>query len=245
MLGLKYKKARQELATNDQFTTVDNRPYYPNLYADASPESIANVCCTVLGMENLRFPDLNVSVVSGGITNNLYRVSGFRKLGINESFDPSLEDSVLVRIFGGEGMIDRDEETATYAALCDAKIAYRYLGRFGNGRLEGWLEGFRPLQVYELSKPQISRLIAEKVAALHTQFDLPGLKDGTKPKPGLFEQLGRWMNQALNVVDFPFRNKADAVRADSLFNLKDIESELSMIQTGDVIPPSAEVAFCQ
>jgi hypothetical protein len=100
-------------------------------------------------MKNRGLIDLNVSIISGGITNNLFVVAGFRKFSRNyfnnDYFDPTVEDSVLVRIFGGEGMIDRDEETATYAALCDIKIAYRFLGRFGNGRLEGWLEGFRPL----------------------------------------------------------------------------------------------------
>jgi hypothetical protein len=68
----------------------------------------------------------------------------------------------------------------------------------------------------------MSELIAEKLAILHTQFDLPGLQDGIKPKPGLFDQLGRWMNQALNMDEYPFKHEADAGRAETLFNLREI-----------------------
>lgn len=249
--GLKYRKARDELPTNEQFFIVDNRPYYPKVFADASlHETVSHACCVVLGIINREHPDLTVSIVTGGITNALFRVSGFVKCDFscynNVLFDPRIEDSVLVRIFGAEGMIDRDEETAAYAALCDAKIAYRYLGRFGNGRVEGWLEGFRPLQVTELSIPNISQAIAEKLALLHTHFNFPSMTDkGGKPKPELFDQLWRWMNQAVNIDEYPFKHEVDAERAANLVDLKSIERELSLIQTSGVVPAAASIAFCQ
>eukprot|EP00985_Skeletonema_marinoi_P033946 scaffold42676_cov110-Skeletonema_marinoi.AAC.1 len=77
---------------------------------------------------------LSCTKVTGGITNALFRVSGFQSI---TSLTAADFDSVLVRIFGAEGMIDRDIETSTYAALCNADIAYKYMGRFSNGRIEG------------------------------------------------------------------------------------------------------------
>lgn len=247
---LKYKTARDELPSNEQVIFVDKRPYYPKLIADASlHRTVAHVTCVVLGINVENSPSLTVSVVTGGITNSLLRVSGFRKCSLanyrNDYFDPNMEDSVLVRIFGAEGMIDRDEETATYAALCDANFAYRYLGRFANGRLEGWLEGFRPLSNFELSIPNISKVIAEKLAKLHKEFDLPGVKSCNKPKPCLFDQLWRWVSQAMNIDHHPFKNACDAERAANLIDLRLIEQELSLIQSSDAIPPSASIAFCQ
>ena len=58
---------------------------------------------------------------------------------------------MLVRIFGAEGMIDRDVETSTFASLAAAGHTPPYYGRFANGRLEGWMGGMRPLEVRELS----------------------------------------------------------------------------------------------
>jgi hypothetical protein len=47
-----------------------------------------------------------------------------------------LPDSILLRVFGGHGMIDRDVENSTYAALDHAGLAPKYYGRFANGRIE-------------------------------------------------------------------------------------------------------------
>ena len=56
-----------------------------------------------------------VKTIKGGITNDLYLVS-------SPSFDRVEGRGVLVRLFGGEGVIDRDKETSTYAALCKEGI---------------------------------------------------------------------------------------------------------------------------
>ena len=84
-------------------------------------------------------PGLTCSRVTGGLTNELYRVTGFRLLKeeLSRTLAPLLPDdgsnvaslvdfdSVLVRKLGAEGMIDRDVETSTYAYLCNAGVAYR------------------------------------------------------------------------------------------------------------------------
>ena len=165
---------------------------------------------------------LTCTRVTGGITNALYRVGGFGKLRHTleqleqlERDDASLIDfdSVLVRVFGAEGMIDRDVETSTYSALCDAGIAYRHLGRFGNGRVEGWLDGFVPLKSTELAEGTFSIEIAAELAHMHCSFQVP---EGELRKHhgglGLWDQLSGWMNQAKGYVDFKTPSDTERVR---------------------------------
>jgi ethanolamine kinase len=136
-----YLQAR--LANLEQ-SFVDHRPYLPNLLADpTNPESIKRVACQILhaagGGSSLVYASMKdwiVSSVSGGITNLLFRVSGLEKMNDRNDNNIVTDSSVLVRVFGGHGMIDRDIENATFSALWKAGIAPTYYGRFGNGRVE-------------------------------------------------------------------------------------------------------------
>lgn len=222
-----YKQCREN---NDPSPSiVDGRPYLPHLKVDEarSPKSIAQIAATILNQE-LSPDQLNVKKVTGGITNALFRVSGFA----NESFD-----SVLVRIFGAEGMIDRDLETCTYAALCDAKIAPGYLGRFGNGRVETWLDDYVPLDFDELSDPDTSCKIASNMAEVHT-FVVKGDLCDYYTEPGMWDQLFSWMKQAKGSK---FQSPDDEARVKDL-NLKDIEHQLHYLKN-DVVPSEARAAF--
>jgi ethanolamine kinase len=59
-------------------------------------------------------------------------------------------------------MIDRDLETATYCALAEAGVLPEYHGRFGNGRIEGWISDAVPLTLDQMSHPEVSTKIARK-----------------------------------------------------------------------------------
>jgi hypothetical protein len=54
----------------------------------------------------------SVRAVSGGLTNDLYLVN-CSEMPLGEA-----GEGVLLRLFGGDGVIDRDRETSTFAALC-------------------------------------------------------------------------------------------------------------------------------
>ncbi len=197
---------------------------------------------------------LECSTVTGGITNALFRVSGFEKAKpvisgavakllendgcgdittlLKNNVDALLDfNSVLIRIFGAEGMIDRDVETSTYAALCDANIAYRYLGRFKNGRIEGWLDGFEALTCADLAIGHHCIDIAKEMARLHCLFQLPNgeLRDhhygtnGNAIKVGLWDQLSSWMEQAKGYTEFRTQYDTDRVK---LLELDKIELEV-------------------
>jgi len=251
---------------------VDGRPYLPNLSVDTAAVSslsssiddedalnlsvakaaVAVVLAAAQKSDNVEISflpttdeelrrKLTVDVVSGGITNSLYRVSGLRELDVL-SKEGKIDESFLVRVFGAEGMIDRDVESSTLATLVDQGIADRYLGRFANGRLEGWLEGYRPLAKEEFSDPQTSDAIAAQMANLHSSYVVPEyLQSHHDPsKPAMWTQLHAWMKQARGYD--AFKTEHDTERAKEL-ELAKIEAELTHLEQ-EVVPPDAGVAFC-
>lgn len=105
-----------------QSEVISGRPYLPNINVSiCDHSSVIFATLSVLFYEkndSITRHNLVISTVTGGITNSLFRVSGLSSPPYKLSFD-----SVLVRVFGADGMIDRDVETATLAALADKGIA--------------------------------------------------------------------------------------------------------------------------
>lgn len=110
-----------------------------------------------------------LKVISGGITNCLYRatncVSG---------------EAVLVRIFGEktEILIDRAKDNKTFALLADKGFGPTFVGTFDNGRVEGYMPS-RPLEPSEMgltSPVDFVTLIAEETARMHT-LDMPDSRE--------------------------------------------------------------------
>lgn len=129
--------------------------------------------------------ELKCTLVTGGITNQLFKVA------------PPQGQPLLVRVFGGEGMIDRDLENATYVALSEAQLAPPYYGRFGNGRIEGFLPS-RALELGDMAEPSVFPLVAEQMAKLH-KFDPKDLAVFYR-EPSLWAQLIAWLEQAQGSV---------------------------------------------
>jgi len=120
-----------------------------------------------------------VTRIHGGITNGLSRLSA-----------PGLDD-VLVRIYGPntDVVIDRDRENPLFARLSRESFAPPYLGRFENGRVEGFLTGFRSLEPHEMGLPRWRRGIAHRLAELHRFAP-------DQPVPRTFVTLRSWLEQA-------------------------------------------------
>jgi ethanolamine kinase len=148
--------------------------------------------------------------------------------------------AVLVRIFGGAGLIDRDVETSTFSALGQQGIALRYYGRFGNGRLEEWLPNAHTLQVSEM--PAYVDALAQQLGRLHSRFVIPNeLKHHHDPiaPPTLWTQLASWLERAHNAT-FELPDDKDRVSALPLQHLAD---ELTWLQQ-EVCPKDAKIGFC-
>lgn len=237
-------------------TLVEERPYYPELVVtlgpkeegeDAPPpthteESIINAALQIVFHESEAPSDLaenlKVRTVTGGITNALYCVTGFRPV--------QAYDSLLIRIFGAEGMIDRDVETCTFAELAKAGIAPNYFGRFANGRVEGFLVNYSILVVMDLQIKNNMEAIAKEMAHLHQGFKVPEtLEEWHHPSnPGLWSQLFTWMEQAKKIdPQLGYKSKGDPERAARLLNLGYVENELNFVKE-KVIPEDAKIVFC-
>mmetsp|Transcript_11941 Transcript_11941/g.28591 ORF Transcript_11941/g.28591 Transcript_11941/m.28591 type:complete len:377 (-) Transcript_11941:131-1261(-) len=224
--------------TTESKVTIDGEPYLPFLSADPTDlDSVRKVVAEVFGI--VEWKDFQVQSVTGGITNKLFKVSGLNE---KKQTDKNIPEAVLVRIFGGEGMIDRDIENSTYAALANQGIALGYLGRFENGRLEEWCEHMRSLGMDEMGNTEISLGIAKSLAQMHSNFSVPeGLRehhDPSKP-PTLWTQLTSWLDQALNSK---FQNDGDTQRAKDL-DLPKLNAELEWLQTS-VVSKDCKVGFC-
>jgi ethanolamine kinase len=198
-------------ASPHQRFIVDGRPYFPSFRVHSVPKADEAIECQCNDEQKLlfrrelieivirivcgddtwesyfvdeenqsRLASLRISRVMGGNTNALFLVSNVQRT-VPEI--PNIEDSYLVRIFGGEGMIDRDFETAVVAALsdtsisgCEDSLGPSYYGRFGNGRLEGWFPETRALTTVDFRQenaPLLASAIATELARLHTSFRLP------------------------------------------------------------------------
>lgn len=249
-----YKAARLALSPTSssalrQYAVVEGRPYFPNLHVDPSDEtSMVDVARAVVdayysdaiqSKEDDGNTDTSidecvvVSRICGGLTNALYKIDFPKTTATTNTTNTTLTStassdslSVLIRIFGAEGMIDRDVETATYAALCRAGVAHTYLGRFQNGRIEGWLEGYVPLQCKDLQCEETSIQLAKEMARLHCLFRVPDgeLREHHGDKVGLWDQLKSWMEQAKGYTEF--KTETDTVRVKGL-ELDKIEAEVN------------------
>jgi thiamine kinase-like enzyme len=232
---------------------VDGQPYLPRhvVAANAPPHAVVDVVLALLelapavrtttSLQLLEQKVLAVAPVVGGLSNTIYRVSGLQQLvratSTTNSLPPLPFDDMLVRIFGAEGMIDRDVETSTFSALARLGHVPPYYGRFGNGRLEGWIR-MRTLSVRELAQPVIAALIATKVAVLQTQFVIPESLQEFYTTPSLWQQVEDWLAQALRNT---YQCEHDATRAATL-DLATIPAEFVWCQS--ILPPASPVVYC-
>jgi ethanolamine kinase len=149
---------------------------------DRDAQALAAVRALVPGWEGVT--DAEVAPLTGGITNLLLRVSVDGETG------------VLVRVYGPrtEVVIDRERENRTFARLAREGLAPPYLGRFENGRCEGFLPGFRSLEPHELGERELRRGIARELARLHAVAPDP-------PQPRTFSTLRGWLDAAAGALD--------------------------------------------
>ena len=194
---------------------VENRPYIPSLIVDLKDEaSVLNAAkvilscaggikddseITIKSIDNNN-PTEKVSIMSGGLTNALFKVD----IGDYDQQQQSIT-SVLVRIFGAEGMIDRDEETATFARLCNTKGSSSvvhsrldYLGRFGNGRVETLIPNMRAATICDLQQKDLVLEVTRQMARLHYGFDMG--EHNCQQQPVLWDVLASWNDELITKI---------------------------------------------
>jgi len=245
MSPIRFKEAR-ESETN---AIIYDKPYCPKIHVDTGDiSSVVSTALSLLFHEDDNDDEggstplklklqhrLEVKVVTGGITNALFCISGFA---------PDREyDALLVRVFGAEGMIDRDVETSTFACLSESGIAPKYMGRFGNGRVEGWLDGYCPLSLSNFQDEGTAEKIAVQMANLHFGFCVPSELHmwHNEEEPGLWVQIFSWIEKARKTTSY--KTEGDDERASKLLDLPGVATELDWLKN-EVIPKDSKVAFC-
>eukprot|EP00281_Chroomonas_sp_CCMP1168_P018627 CAMPEP_0206221296 /NCGR_PEP_ID=MMETSP0047_2-20121206/5334_1 /ASSEMBLY_ACC=CAM_ASM_000192 /TAXON_ID=195065 /ORGANISM="Chroomonas mesostigmatica_cf, Strain CCMP1168" /LENGTH=362 /DNA_ID=CAMNT_0053644011 /DNA_START=33 /DNA_END=1121 /DNA_ORIENTATION=+ len=175
---------------------------------------------------------LAVTPVTGGITNALYKCTFAVGKG-DERRAP-----VLVRVFGGEGMIDRKRDNLLFISLSKAGLGPKCLGLFDNGRVEEFLEGCTTMTCDDLGKKDIAAGIAVQLARVHS-FEPPAEVVGEVREPALWKQLWDWHKQAIAVTFEAGTKEAEELQS---LGLGKMEQELKELQAA--VPDSCPLAFC-
>eukprot|EP00123_Amoebidium_parasiticum_P020391 comp4910_c0_seq1/m.1010 comp4910_c0_seq1/g.1010 ORF comp4910_c0_seq1/g.1010 comp4910_c0_seq1/m.1010 type:complete len:451 (-) comp4910_c0_seq1:741-2093(-) len=152
--------------------------------------------------KDLRPDQVRVTIVRGGLTNLLFKIS---VVGAdNVAIDPQ---QVLLRVYGTgtDVFFSRMMGEICFVLLSERRFGPRLYGVFKEGRLEEWFTA-RTLSPPDLNVPAISQNIALKTAYLHS-LDMPFDK-----KPVLFFNIKRWLDAARPVIDYftPGKGKAES-----------------------------------
>ncbi|GFG36751.1 hypothetical protein Cfor_09453 [Coptotermes formosanus] len=162
-------------------------------------EMAARICRSYLrgSWRKITAQDIVLKRVSGGLSNWLYHVS-LPETHPAKSSEPS---QVLLRLYGQvhgteralEGLIT---ESVIFTLLSERRLGPKLHGVFPGGRIEEYIPA-RPLKTKELSDPQLSVLIAEKMASIH-QMNIPINKE---PR-WLWDTVNGWLkNVQANLED--------------------------------------------
>ncbi|KAL3140625.1 hypothetical protein ABBQ32_005194 [Trebouxia sp. C0010 RCD-2024] len=135
----------------------------------------------VPGWTSLSADSIEVTKVSGGITNQLL------KLSPSDDREP-----VLVRIFGENTdiVIDRKSEAILSLQVYKAGFGSEILGTFSNGRVESWIH-MRPLKPEEMCEEGNAACIARRLASFHAA----DIQDISK-EPQVFQRILTWLEEA-------------------------------------------------
>ncbi|CAL1277865.1 unnamed protein product [Larinioides sclopetarius] len=150
-------------------------------------EDAYKICQEFLGdiWEELSLSEFNFSVVSGGLSNTLYRCALPENVVVK---NPKTPRQVLLRIYGPlqEDLNVVVTEAATFMLLAERKLGPKLYGVFPNGRLEEFIPSRTLLcKDYRVMYPTIARELA-KIHAL----DVP-----IKKIPDFFPvNMKKWLN---------------------------------------------------
>lgn len=124
---------------------------------------------------------------------------------------------VLLRLYGqvhGERALESlITESVIFTLLSERRLGPKLHGIFPGGRIEEYIPA-RPLLTKELADPEISSLIAEKMAQIH-QMQVPISKEPT----WFWDTMNKWLTSANNILE-----SIEDIDAKHLDNVKFIKS---------------------
>lgn len=201
----------------------------------------------VPGWKDLTENDIKLTVVTGGLTNRLYKISIAPELAAKLTPDTSnlegnpenvgnmvVPHQILFRVYGAgtEGFFDRENEHRIFRHFSDQRMGPYLYGIFEGGRIEEFLS-LHSLEQQDL--PKLAPLIAEKIATMHASE-----MQGIATTPSLFDSLWTWLRTAED-ISFP-DEPVKQLLLDSI-NVKSLNAELHELQR-ELLALGSPVYFC-
>ncbi|OLN96393.1 Choline kinase [Colletotrichum chlorophyti] len=133
--------------------------------------------------------NIPVQRLSGALTNAVYVVSPPQNLK-DAAPGKKPPPKLLLRIYGLEHLIDRENELNVLRRLARKKIGPRLLGCFTNGRFEEYFNSIT-LTPSDLREPETSKQIAKRMRELHDGIDV--LEREKDEGPAVFKNWDTWL----------------------------------------------------
>ncbi|KAH8907854.1 kinase-like protein [Coniochaeta sp. PMI_546] len=140
---------------------------------------------------------ISVERLSGALTNAVYVVSPPEDLAQPTEDGKKPPTKVLLRIYGPQVDIDRENELSVLRRLARKKIGPRLLGTFLNGRFEQFFNA-TTLTPANLREPETSKQIAKRMRELHDGIELT--EEEKIEGPSVWKNWDRWLEQAERTV---------------------------------------------
>jgi len=203
----------------DAFGQPKRIEYTVSVNAEGAVVPVNDVChvirelCGQDGWEGVEDEQVQVVVLQGGITNQLYKANHGDK-------------SVLVRVYGRntEVLIDRDEEEMIFHILSEKQFGPKLYGIFENGRVEGFIpcQEVTPEDMGKREPVDFVKLIATELARMH-HLDMPLSRE-----PHLWSFLRKFQTKSLG-ISFP-DNAEKQSKLDSL-HLEKVHTKLEELSS--------------
>ena len=146
---------------------------------------------------------IDIKQVTGGITNQLYKVSSVKPISSSNSSNELSPPSVLIRVYGAntEVIINRKTENILFAELSRCQFSPIYYGQFANGRIEGYLES-KCFEPEEMGQSEYVPLIAREMSRFHS-IDMKEvcLRNDISTQPCVFKCISQWLKQAKAIIE--------------------------------------------
>ncbi len=177
-----------------------------------SAESIGLILCSSCPDKFSNKDDLVISKISEGVSNILFKVSPVSR-------EPSL--TVIVRIYGigRDVLIDEHGELVLFSELALVGFGPPILGRFLNGRVEGYLNcrSMVPSDMCQIEPRDYVAMIAREVGHMHS---LNIVSCGNNI---LWDRLSAWGNEAQKIAFHDDSKQDILVRLDVPMMLKEAQ----------------------
>lgn len=136
---------------------------------------------------------IQVTRLSGALTNAVYVVTPPPHQPPPEQMTRKHRkaDKVLLRIYGPQVDIDRDQELGILRRLARRNIGPKMLGTFNNGRFEQFFNA-QTLTPADLRDPSTSKQIAKRMRELHDGIDL--LEEERSAGPLVWQNWSKWLD---------------------------------------------------